>query len=133
VGDVCVTSPGRFGVCDDVSVFLEKKEVSRMNEQKSLLLEIAEAVDRRLRQHTPRDEGPPPEARHPRWLRWLGRQMAPNVGTLLWVGMSRQAANHPHVRRSGVWITKHTKGAQNARRACVVLALSRRVGTVNGL
>jgi hypothetical protein len=44
VGDVCVTSPGRFGVCGDVSVFLEKKEVSRMNEQKGLLLEIAEAI-----------------------------------------------------------------------------------------
>jgi hypothetical protein len=56
-----------------------------MNEQKSLLLEIAEAIDRRLRQHTPRDEGPPPEARRPRWLRWLGRQMVPNVGTLLMV------------------------------------------------
>jgi hypothetical protein len=61
------------------------KEVSEVNEQKSLLLEIAEAIDRRLRQHTPRDEGPPPEARRPRWLRWLGRQMVPNVGTLLMV------------------------------------------------
>jgi hypothetical protein len=56
-----------------------------MNEQKSLLLEIAEAIDRRLRQHTPQDEGPPPEARRPRWLCWLGRQMVPNVGTLLMV------------------------------------------------
>jgi hypothetical protein len=62
------------------------KEVSEVNEQKSLLLEIAEAIDRRLRQHTPRDEGPP-EARRPRWLRWLGRQMVPNIGTLLMVAV----------------------------------------------
>jgi hypothetical protein len=61
------------------------KEVSEVNEQKSLLLEIAEAIDRRLRQHTPWDEGPPPEARRPRWLHWLGRHMVPNVGTLLMV------------------------------------------------
>jgi len=61
------------------------KEVSEVNEQKSLLLEIAEAIDRRLRQHTPRDEGPPPDARRPRWLCWLARQMVPNVGTLLMV------------------------------------------------
>lgn len=56
-----------------------------MHEQKSLFLEVAEAIDRRLQQRTPQDEGPPPEARRPRWLRWLGRHMVPNVGTLLMV------------------------------------------------
>ena len=56
-----------------------------MNEQKSLLLEVAEAVDRWLRQRTPHDHGAPLAERRPGWLRWLGRHMVPNVGTLLLV------------------------------------------------
>ena len=56
-----------------------------MNEQKSLLLEIAEVIDHRLRQRTPRDESVSPPQHHPHWLRWLGRQMMPNIGTLLMV------------------------------------------------
>ena len=49
------------------------------------MLEIAEAIDRRLRQHTPRDRGAQLEGSRPGWLHWLGRQMVPNVGTLLMV------------------------------------------------
>jgi hypothetical protein len=56
-----------------------------MGEQKSLFLEIAEAIDRRLRQHTARDREAQPEGNRPGWLRWLGRQMVPNIGTLLLV------------------------------------------------
>ena len=56
-----------------------------MNEQKSLLLEIAEAIDRRLRQRGPQEEDVQPVKRRPRWLRWLARQMVLNIGTLLMV------------------------------------------------
>jgi hypothetical protein len=56
-----------------------------MNGRKSLFLEIAEVVDRRLRQRARRDDGVPPAGRRLGWLRWLGRQMVPNVGTLLMV------------------------------------------------
>ena len=58
-----------------------------MNEQKSLLLEIAEAIDRRLRQRVPKPQGEETlyTQRRPRWFHWLGRQMIPNIGTLLMV------------------------------------------------
>ena len=56
-----------------------------MNEQKSLLLEVAEAIDRRLRQRAPRDEAAPRVGHGPRWPHWLARQMVPNIGTLLLV------------------------------------------------
>jgi len=56
-----------------------------MNEQKSLLLEIAEAIDHRLRRRGPQEEGAQPVKIRPRWLRWLARQMVPNIGTLLMV------------------------------------------------
>jgi len=56
-----------------------------MDEQKGLLLEIAEAIVRHLRQREPRANSVPSEQHHPRWLRWVGRQLVPNVGTLLMV------------------------------------------------
>ena len=33
----------------------------------------------------PRDKEAQPEGDRPGWLRWLGRQMVPNIGTLLMV------------------------------------------------
>jgi hypothetical protein len=56
-----------------------------MDEQKSLLLEIAEAVVRHLRRRVPQVGSAPSERYRPRWLRWVGRHMVPNVGTLLMV------------------------------------------------
>jgi len=56
-----------------------------MNEQKSPLVEMAEVIDRYLRRPGPQEAGAPPAKRGSRWLRWLGRQMIPNLGTLLLV------------------------------------------------
>jgi len=55
-----------------------------MNEQKSLLLRLAETID----QHYAEQRAVAPERASPKrsgWLRWLGRQMVPNIGTLLLV------------------------------------------------
>ena len=81
----CALLPGRFGVCDSVTAFLKNEGGIPNEQQKSLLLEIAEAIDRRLQQRAPRGAGAPAVKRGPHWLRWLGRQMVPNIGTLLMV------------------------------------------------
>jgi hypothetical protein len=51
-----------------------------MDEQKSFVLEIAEAIDRRLRRRPSRDKE---SLDGKRGWRWLGRQMIPNIGTVL--------------------------------------------------
>lgn len=55
-----------------------------MNEQESLPIHLSEAFDqyRAERSSTARE---PTSTKHRRWLQWLGRQMVPNIGTLLMV------------------------------------------------
>ena len=55
-----------------------------MNEQKSFLVDLAETIDRHLPRRAPRTEAM--SQRH-NWLRWMGRQMIPNIGTLVLVGI----------------------------------------------
>jgi len=53
-----------------------------MDEQKSLVLHLAEAYDRYRAQRRPASSQQTlPEQRG--WLSWLGRHMVPNIGTLL--------------------------------------------------
>ncbi|MBU0494702.1 MAG: hypothetical protein KKA73_28875 [Chloroflexi bacterium] len=59
-----------------------------MDEQKSFVLELVEVIDRHLRRPESQETGTSPAKRSShwsRWLRWLGRQMIPNIGTLLLV------------------------------------------------
>lgn len=56
-----------------------------MSVEKSLLTRLAETVDEyRAERQVARDQSLAPR---PGWLRWLGRQMIPNVGTLLLVAV----------------------------------------------
>ena len=55
-----------------------------MNEQKGLLTYLSEALDR-YRATRRRTVQEPASPKCPDWLRWLGRQMVPNIGTLLMV------------------------------------------------
>jgi hypothetical protein len=53
-----------------------------MNEKRSLILELAEVLDRHWKRRAAKDDAPAPK---PNWLRRLARQMVPNGGTLLLV------------------------------------------------
>lgn len=76
--------------CDRISH--KHKEVSQMNEQKSLLLEIAEVIDRRLRRRAPQEESTQPVKSRPRWLYWVG---------------TADGAEHRHVADGGCPATHH--------------------------
>ena len=55
-----------------------------MNEQKSLLAKLIETIDQHRAERRAAAQEPAPTGRRG-WLRWLGRQMVPNIGTLLMV------------------------------------------------
>jgi hypothetical protein len=55
-----------------------------MDERKSFIMDLAETIDRHWPRRTDR-EGEP--AARPGWLRWLSRQIVPNIGTLLLVAV----------------------------------------------
>lgn len=55
-----------------------------MDEKKGFLVEMAEVIDRHLPRRAERAEEP---ASDRNWLRWIGRQFVPNIGTLLLVAV----------------------------------------------
>ena len=55
-----------------------------MDERKHFLVDLAETVVRHLPQHAERDDESTPKRS---WMRWLGRQLVPNIGTLLLVAV----------------------------------------------
>jgi len=55
-----------------------------MDERKHFLVDLAETVVRHLPQHAERNDESTPRRS---WMRWLGRQLVPNIGTLLLVAV----------------------------------------------
>lgn len=58
-----------------------------MSEQRSLLTYFSEALDRYRADHRASSESTAQTRERPGWLRWLGRQMIPNIGTLILVAV----------------------------------------------